>query len=301
MSGGIFVGLPAEAVDFVGTESVVLSEEEGVDEAACSVVGTAGIEPVGRQVRMEVATEFDLLRVDGSEALHRFVSAELQGFSTLCERETSECRMSRTTGAVAVRGDGALARLAERPVPMRQEPPDPIGQGRMRGEKMGTEGAAKEEMTGVPGHGVGYGGPGGKAADFHQGTGDAVGVAGELYGRGVGEELPLPRDGGLDEIRKEGSHVPDEEQPEPADEHDEGGTAALLATRTDVGTEGTAKDDLSDEGDKEDAEEKTHETDVQPHVAVEDVRKFVGDNALQFVAGEQGHAAAGDADDGVAG
>ena len=40
---------------------------------------------------------------------------------------------------------------------------------------------------------------------------------------------------------------------------------------------------------------------VEPHVAVEDVAELVGDDALQLVAGELLGAAAGDADDRVAG
>jgi hypothetical protein len=45
----------------------------------------------------------------------------------------------------------------------------------------------------------------------------------------------------------------------------------------------------------------SHEPEVQPHVAVQDVAEFVADDTLQFVAREQLHAAARDGDGGVAG
>ena len=57
----------------------------------------------------------------------------------------------------------------------------------------------------------------------------------------------------------------------------------------------------ADDGEAKDAKNNSHEPEVQPHVAIENVAEFVADDALQFVARKQFHAAARDGDGGVAG
>ena len=47
--------------------------------------------------------------------------------------------------------------------------------------------------------------------------------------------------------------------------------------------------------------DETHEANIDPHVAIEDVAEFVGDDALEFLSREVTHAAPRDADHGVAG
>jgi len=55
---------------------------------------------------------------------------------------------------------------------------------------------------------------GDESADFFQRAADPAGIAGELHGRGVGEEFALPRDRGLDQPAEEHADVPHDEQRE---------------------------------------------------------------------------------------
>ena len=48
------------------------------------------------------------------------------------------------------------------------------------------------------------------SADLFEGAGDARRIAGELHGRGVGQKLPLARDGGLNQATEEIAHVADD-------------------------------------------------------------------------------------------
>ena len=59
------------------------------------------------------------------------------------------------------------------------------------------------------------------------------------------------------------------------------------------------KQNPADGGEAENAKQDAHELDVQAHVAVEDVAEFMADDALQFVAGQLGDAAARHADRGI--
>ena len=61
------------------------------------------------------------------------------------------------------------------------------------------------------------------------------------------------------------------------------------------------QENASDDGEAEDAKDDSHEPEVHPHVTVEDMAEFMADDALQFVARQDFHAAARDGDGGVAG
>ena len=61
------------------------------------------------------------------------------------------------------------------------------------------------------------------------------------------------------------------------------------------------KQHAADDGEAEDAENDSEQAEIEPHVAVQDVAELVGDDALQFIARQQFHAAARDGDGGIAG
>ncbi len=102
--------------------------------------------------------------------------------------------------------------------------------------------------------------------------------------------------GGLDEFGGEGAEGSEDEHGDREGEHDEeDGDAVLVA----CGVGGGAEEDVSDDGEEEDAVEETDHSDVEFHVSVEDVGELVCDDALEFVAFESGDASLGDSDDGV--
>ena len=96
---------------------------------------------------------------------------------------------------------------------------------------------------------------------------------------GVGEELALPADGGLDEAAEQDANPADEQQGQA-----EQGERVLPAAG--------AQQYPADDRQAEDAEDDAHQAQVEAHVAVEDVAELVADDALQLVAGEQLHGAA---------
>src|SRR5690606_38547480 len=57
----------------------------------------------------------------------------------------------------------------------------------------------------------------------------------------------------------------------------------------------------TDQADHQDTENDSGDTDAEPHVAVQNVAEFVGDHALQFIAGEFVERAACDSHGGIAG
>ncbi len=117
-----------------------------------------------------------------------------------------------------------------------------------------------------------------QAANLLQRAGQAGRVAGELHRRGIGEELALPADGGLDEPAKE--HA----DPANHDQHQaEQRQRVLVFAAAAAGVEQNPADD----GQAKDAEDDAHEAQVEPHVAVEDVAELVADDALQLIALQQ--------------
>jgi hypothetical protein len=61
--------------------------------------------------------------------------------------------------------------------------------------------------------------PAPEAADLLKRAGDALGIAGELHRRRVGQILPLAADRGLDEIAEEGAGIADDQKAEPQRQH----------------------------------------------------------------------------------
>ena len=125
-------------------------------------------------------------------------------------------------------------------------------------------------------------------ADFFQGAGQPVGIAGELDGSGVGQKFPLAADGGLDEPAKEDADPADDDQREPKQ-------------RQRIFLPSGAEQHSSDHGQAKDPEDQAHEAHIQLHVAVQDVAEFVADDALELIARKHLHAAARHADGGIAG
>ena len=90
-------------------------------------------------------------------------------------------------------------------------------------------------MAGFFGFWIGDLGSAGGAADFLQSFGDAVGVAGELDGGGVGEEFALAGNSGLDEAGEENADAADDEESD-ADEDDGEAAAVASSSATDPDT-----------------------------------------------------------------
>jgi hypothetical protein len=116
-----------------------------------------------------------------------------------------------------------------------------------------------------------------EAADFFQRAGNAARIARELDGRGVGEKLALAADGGLDETTEKNADVADDEQSKT-----EQGQGILSATAPAAARR--LQENAPDDGEAENSENDSHEPEVHPHIAVQNVAEFVADDALQFVA-----------------
>ncbi len=168
---------------------------------------------------------------------------------------------------------------------------DAVGEGWVCGEEVGPAGGeaiGEEEVAGFGGAGGVEFGAGEKAADFFQGTGESVRVASELDCGGIGEEFPLAGYGTLDEAAGENADSAD-------------GDEAKAEEWEGVFTAAGSEEDPADHGEAEQAEEDSHEPDIEAHVAVEDMAELVCDDALEFIAGELLQAALGDADYGIVG
>ena len=166
---------------------------------------------------------------------------------------------------------------------------DTFFDGRVRGPETTEHGAETLGEKEVADGGALLGGEGGThgvAGDFFEGAADAVGVAGELDGGGVGQKFALAGDCGLDETTEGG---------------DDAAGVLAVARRGDAGPAERREDAAADETEDEDAEDERREAQVEAHVAVEDVAELVGDDALEFVACEFFEGAAGDGDDGIGG
>jgi len=163
-----------------------------------------------------------------------------------------------------------------------------------------TQAAAEKEVTAVAGHRVSDFGTGLESSDFDEGPGEAFRIPGELNGGSIGEVFPLPGNGGLDEIAEKAPDVADREESDAGGQHDESGPGTFFPVRLESAANAESQDQFSHEGEKKDPVKQRHKPNIQPHVAIEDVGKFVSDDSLKFIAGEKGHASASDPDDGIA-
>ena len=106
-------------------------------------------------------------------------------------------------------------------------------------------------------------------------------VAGELHAGGVGQELPLPRDGGLDDVAQQHAQVAQDVDCQADQEH---GRAVVVAAAFRIARgarpAGRPHHVISDDREREDAEDDANEAEVQPHVAVEHVAELVAQHAL---------------------
>jgi len=133
-------------------------------------------------------------------------------------------------------------------------------------------------------------GASGDAADLFQRSSEAQWIAGELHGRGVGEEFTLPAYCRLDETSKQYADPADYNQAQ-ADDPGQGNDIALPPE---------LEQDASDHSEAEDAEDQAHEAKVEFHISVQKMAELMRDHALEFLAGEHGHRTVGDGDGGVA-
>ena len=136
--------------------------------------------------------------------------------------------------------------------------------------------------------------------DTGQGSSDPAGIAGELHGRRIGKKLPLPADGRLDQAAEEGADVADDHQRE-AQQQDRGDCSAALLVARAATASARCRDPHRVVAEQPQHEDPVHDGDqakVEPHVAMQDVAKLVGHDALQLVAGELLGSSSGDADHG---
>src|SRR5947207_9195581 len=124
-------------------------------------------------------------------------------------------------------------------------------------------------------------------ANLFQGAGESRRITRELDGRCVREKFALPTYRGL--------HQASEQNPDPADD-DQGQPQEEERPRI---LSAGANENATDDGETKDAEDETHQAQVEFHVAVEQVAELVRDHALQFVAVKHGHGSTRDADGGV--
>ena len=157
----------------------------------------------------------------------------------------------------------------------------------MRCEHLRAQPTAEKEMAAVSRHRVGDFGAGFETTDLNQGSGEAFRISGKLNRRGIREVFPLAGNRGFDEIAEEASDVADREQSNSCGEHDDGGTGTFpVSTRMHSAADTESENELTHEGEEKNPVEQCHEPDVQSHVTVENVGKFVCDDALKFIAGE---------------
>ena len=61
------------------------------------------------------------------------------------------------------------------------------------------------------------------------------------------------------------------------------------------------QEDATDKSQTDDSKNNSHHSQVQPHIAIEDLSEFMADDSLKFIEGEHLYRAASDADDCIAG
>src|SRR5690606_2026466 len=118
------------------------------------------------------------------------------------------------------------------------------------------------------------------AVDLVKSASQTFRVAGELNRSSVGQILSLPGNGSLDESAKEQAQIANCGKTEPAYQQERHGfgTIPVAAHMT-----GTAQQELSHLTDQQNACQHGHQTDIEPHVAIENMAEFMADYSLQFV------------------
>src|SRR5471030_611513 len=116
-----------------------------------------------------------------------------------------------------------------------------------------------------------------EAADFFQRAGDAVRISRELHGRGVGEKFALAADGGLNQASEKNADVADDEQRKAKN------WQRILSATAPAAARGLQKNS-PDDREAKNSKNRSHEAQVEPHVAIQNVAELVADDALQFVA-----------------
>ena len=138
------------------------------------------------------------------------------------------------------------------------------------------------------------------SADLLQCARDATRVAGELDGRRVREELPLPAHGSLDEVAEERPEETDHHQAQSRRDDRHAAAVAAVAAPTGSRVERRAQQEVADDADDQDPVDHAHQPDVEPHVSAEDMAELVRDDSLEFIATEPLYATSRDTDDGIA-
>ncbi len=136
--------------------------------------------------------------------------------------------------------------------------------------------------------------PAAERPDLHQRVPEAIRIARELHGGGVGQRFAMARHRGLDQ--------PPEEQADPAEgehdqrRHDDDGQAAAALAPAPAAARRQAQDRARDHRDHREAEQQPDQARAEAHVAVQHVAELVRDHALKLVATQVHERAARDRD-----
>ena len=121
--------------------------------------------------------------------------------------------------------------------------------------------------------------------DLGKCAGEAVRIARELHGGRIGQKLPLAAHRGLDELAEENTDPSHDVEHKPAcDEHGYDRSTIFFVARAGTGGCREAHQDSTKECQEEDAVQKPHEANIEPHVTIEDVAELMPDDPLEFVA-----------------
>ena len=113
--------------------------------------------------------------------------------------------------------------------------------------------------------------------DLDQRTGQAGRVTGELYRGGVGQQLSLPGNGGLDQPTEKQAQIAHHYQ---SQRHQYQAVALAVGG---AATGGAAQHEFADLAHCQNARKHGDQSQIQAHVSVKNMTEFMGDHALEFV------------------
>ena len=152
----------------------------------------------------------------------------------------------------------------------------------------------EQQVRDFLGVGIHEAGTGAERADLHQRVPEALRVARELDGGGVGQRFAVTRDRGLDQPPEEEADPAEREHDQRRDEDDRNASPAFASAA--AAARRQAQDRARDHRDHGEPEQQADQARAEAHVAVQHVAELVGDHALQLVAIEVHERAAGDRD-----
>ena len=191
-----------------------------------------------RQLRHHLAGVLQMLRLRPADVLHDCSSIQRHGGR--CGGRQHGGRSQRAPLVQRRRCFNGRIHNARRlyrgetPVEIGLQRPDAQRERRVRGEEIeeaAGEGVAEEHVADFMGVAVAHPRAVGQTADLFQRPGDSTGVAGELHRRGIGQELPLAVDGGLDQVAQEHTQIAQHKHRQTDDQHQRGAVVSLRVAR----------------------------------------------------------------------